>query len=72
MGHVAGVNEPCVFHHPVTGHILTLFVDDILSRGSREVSEAFYDKLASKFEVKDPNYLEMGGTVSTTLVNVVL
>ena len=57
MGYVAGKNEPCVFTHPVTGHTLTLFVDDILCRGSKQVSEDFYAKLAARFDVKAPHWL---------------
>ena len=57
QGYVAGCNEPCVFHHAGTDHTVVLWVDDILSNGIHEVSEAFYAALRKRFEVKDHEYL---------------
>ncbi len=37
-----GRNEPCVFKHPVTGLIVVLFVDDIITRGMPDVTNEFY------------------------------
>ena len=54
---VQGSNDPCIFVNKSTGMRLVLVVDDILCRGSKEATEAFYKSLEARFECKDPSYL---------------
>ena len=42
MGYKQDKNEHCLFVHPITQHSVVLFCDDVLCRGSKEVSEGFY------------------------------
>ena len=72
MGYVQGLNEPCAFAHPVTGHRLVIFCDDILCRGSRVESDRFYTAMADRFDCKDPTYLEVGGRLTFTGLDVCL
>jgi hypothetical protein len=65
-GYVQGSNEPCVFLHPDTKHKIVLYVDDILSRGSEQVTIEFYNKLMARFDCKDPTYLTDGETITFT------
>ena len=59
-GFVPGKNDPCVYVHPITGMRLAVVVDDIICRGSRKDTEAFYNALEARFQCKDPSYLEEG------------
>ena len=54
-GFVPGKNDPCVYVHPITGMRLAVVVDDIICRGSREDTEAFYTALEARFQCKDPS-----------------
>ena len=56
-GYEPGSNEPCAFYHSGRDHTVVLWVDDILSDGTLEVSELFYASLRKRFEVKQPEYL---------------
>ena len=47
-----GVDEPCVFVNKVTNVRVVVFVDDILSRGSRENTTAFYTAIQSKYPMR--------------------
>ena len=70
MGYSQGLNEPCAFRHPVTGHRIVLFCDDFLCRGSREVSEQFYTALSKRFDCKDPTFLEPNGSLTFTGLDI--
>ena len=72
MGYVPGLNEPCAFLHPVTGHRIVLFCDDFLCRGSRVESDRFYTALMNRFDCKDPTYLEVGSTLTFTGLDISL
>ena len=51
QGFVAGKNDPCMFVNPRTGLRLAIVVDDIICRGSKEVTEMFYRDLGSRFDI---------------------
>ncbi len=51
-GFEQGLNEPCVFTHPVTGLIVVLFVDDIITRGMPEVTTQFYETLNETYALR--------------------
>ena len=70
MGYDQGKDEPCVFYNTVTRHRVVLFCDDFLCRGSRAVSEQFYESLRARFDCKEPNYLETGGELMFCGLNV--
>ena len=72
MGYKQGRNEPCLFIHPVTQHMIVLFCDDLLCRGSREVSEKFYTALAERFECKDPTWLSVESPMTFTGMDISL
>ena len=72
MGYQPGYNEPCVFVHPTTGHRVVLFCDDFLCRGSKQASVAFYEALARRFDCKDPNWLNVGDTLTFTGLDISL
>ena len=42
LGYIQGENEPCLFVHPETGFTMVIHVYDILCRGSKKDSDAFY------------------------------
>ena len=46
-----------VFRDPSTGFTIVLYVDDILTRGSRQQTEAFHKALGLRFECKPESYL---------------
>ena len=52
-----GKNEPCLFRDPSTGFTVILYVDDVLTRGSREQTELFHKALGERFDCKDESYL---------------
>ena len=56
-GFKQGKNEPCLFRDPDTGFTLVLYVDDILTAGSGEMTEKFHVALGKKFACKDQTYL---------------
>ena len=56
QGFVPGLNEPCVFTH-ANGLRVAVWVDDIIVRGSKQMTEQFYDRLGQRFDIKDPSYL---------------
>jgi len=57
MGYKQGKNDPCVFTHPNTEHVIVLWVDDILSLADNDTARQFYKDLGARFEVKAPEYL---------------
>ena len=57
MGYKQCKNDRCLFVHPKTGHRVALYVDDFLCRGSKGDSDRFYEALMSKFDCKDPTFL---------------
>ncbi len=57
MGFVQGSNEPCLFVHPLTGLSVVIYVDDIITRGAAECTEAFHARLGSKFDCTEAQYL---------------
>ena len=66
MGYIRAKNDPCVFRNEVTGHRLVCWVDDILTRGSKESTDAFFEALARRFDCKDPEYLTEGDKIVYT------
>ena len=60
MGYKQGKNDPCVFTHPNTEHVIVLWVDDILSLADNDTARQFYKDLGARFEVKAPEYLTPG------------
>ena len=57
-GYTQGCNEPCLF---VKGDLkVLLYVDGILCRGPKADTDAFYDALSKRFDIKDPSYLIEG------------
>ena len=55
QGYCQGDNEPCLFKK---GNLqLVIYVDDIIARGPRAETEAFYRELEKKFKIKDPTIL---------------
>ena len=69
MGYRQAQNDPCLFTHQ-NGHCLVIHVDDILCRGSQEISDEFYRCLAVKFECKDPTFLIPGGYLTFTGMDI--
>ena len=57
MGFEAGKNDPCIFYNKVTGLRLVVVVDDILVRGTAEVTEKFHRDLNDRSGITDPTYL---------------
>ena len=57
-GFRVGKNDPCVYVNPIITKVrLVVVVDDILCRGSRQATEAFYTSLAARFKVQEPTFL---------------
>ena len=48
-GFSQGMNEPCVFIHPITGLIVVLFVDDIITRGMPDDTRQFFETLNNTY-----------------------
>jgi hypothetical protein len=69
MGYKQAQNEPCLFTHS-NGHCLVIHVDDILCRGTREASLEFYRQMSIKFQCKQPEFLEPGGYLTFTGMNI--
>ena len=57
-GYVRAKHDPCLFTHPITKHRVAIVVDDMLCRGGRDESAAFYLRLRERFEAKEPTFLE--------------
>ena len=70
MGYVQARNDPCLFTHPITGHQLVIWVDDILCRGTVADSVDFYNRLGSRFDCKDPEFLESGSSICFTGIEI--
>jgi hypothetical protein len=47
-----GLNEPCVFTHPVTGLRVVLFVDDVITRGLKEDTIRFFNTLNDTYPLR--------------------
>ena len=69
MGYTQAQNEPCLFTHE-NGHCMALHVDDLICRGTREISTEFYRKMKIKFECKDPEFLEPGNFLTFTGLDI--
>jgi hypothetical protein len=70
MGYIQARNDPCLFTHPITGHQLVIWVDDILCRGTMADSVDFYNRLGSRFDCKDPEFLESGSSICFTGIEI--
>jgi len=76
FGLVQGKNEPCLFRDPATGFTVVIYVDDVLTRGSRDQTERFHRALEKRFKCKEETYLSddseldfIGFTVSQETVD---
>jgi Reverse transcriptase (RNA-dependent DNA polymerase) len=51
----ARTSDPCIFHHPITGIILIVYVDDIGITGTTDAKaiDALVDAFAARFPIKD-------------------
>ena len=56
-GFKPGEDEACAYVHPVSKLKVLTVVDDMIVRGSKQSTDEFYSKIASKFNMKDPDYL---------------
>ena len=56
-GLARGENEPCVLYSKERDLLITVYVDDILCDGKQEDIQWFFDKLAGRFECKEPEWL---------------
>jgi len=65
-GFSQGMNEPCVFIHPITGLIVVLFVDDIITRGMPDDTRQFFETLNNTYALRSWNIL----TPETPLVHL--
>jgi hypothetical protein len=63
-GFRVGKNDPCVYVNPITKVRLVVVVDDILCRGSRQATEAFYTSLAARFKVQEPTFLTLTSIIT--------
>ena len=68
-GYVRGKNDPCLYVHP-SGHTIVTWVDDLLCRGSLADSVDFFNRLGMRFDCKDPEFLELGGTMTFTGLDI--
>lgn len=66
MGYVRSADDVCVYRHPVTGHTMVTWVDDLLTRGSRESTDAFFRAMSDRFDCKDPTYLQEDSSITFT------
>lgn len=58
MGFEPCSKEPCMFWNRSTGARLALYVDDVLLRATREVSERFHEQLQGRFKCRgEADYL---------------
>ena len=69
MGYRQCHNDPCLYVHP-NGHTLVTHVDDILCRGSVKDSEYFYERLAQRFQCKDPEYVTPNNNITFTGMDI--
>ena len=46
MGYIQVRNDPCLLTHPLTGHQIVIWVDDLLCRGTIADCVDFYNKQA--------------------------
>ena len=63
-GFRVGKNGPCVYVNPINKVRLVVVVDDILCRGSRQATEAFYTSLAARFKVQEPTFLTLTSIIT--------
>ncbi len=56
-GFVQGKNDPCLFTNPVTGMVVVVYVDDIITRGDSDVTDAFHERFGAHFQCTDVEYL---------------
>ena len=66
MGYIQSQNDTCVYYHPDTKHTVVVWVDDLICRGSQQVSDEFYSKLAQKFDCKEPQYVTEDNSITFT------
>ena len=55
--YVQGIDEPCVFVNRATGVRMVVFVDDLITRGSRQRTEELYTAIQSKYPMRSWNVL---------------
>ena len=68
-GFTQAANDPCLFTH-TTGLQVVLWVDDLLVRGNVSDSVEFYNSLGAKFDCTDPEFLEPGGCMTFTGIDI--
>jgi len=56
-GFVQGSNDPCLFTHSTTGLVVVVYVDDIITRGDPDVTDAFHERFGDRFMCTDVEYL---------------
>ena len=59
-GFTAGKNDVCIFYNAKTKMKVALHVDDVLTRGGRSETEAFFERMRSRFNMKVVEYIEPG------------
>ena len=45
-------NELALYYHKDTGHVVAKWVDDVITRGDREVTEKFWKKMEERWKIK--------------------
>jgi hypothetical protein len=58
-GFVQGKNDPCLFTNPVTGLVVVIYVDDVITRGGADVTKEFHDRFGARFKCTDVEYLAL-------------
>jgi hypothetical protein len=69
VGYTKSKNDQCLFVSK-QGHQLVVHVDDILCRGTVADSVEFYNKLGAQFDCKDPEWLDGGGSLCYTGLDI--
>ena len=52
-----GANEMAMYRDPTTGHIVAKWVDDIITRGSREATNQFWNNMEKRWTLKSWGYI---------------
>ena len=60
MAYKQSKNELALYRHPETGHIVAKWVDDVITRGNRKLTDKFWNSMEKRWKLRSWGYVESG------------
>ena len=66
LNYVQASNELALYYHKDTGHVVAKWVDDVITRGDREVTKKFWKKMEERWKIKSWCFSKIRGMADST------